>query len=170
MIDRRGQVWCADITYSPMRRGLLYLVAIMNWRSHRVLAWRLSNTLEVEFCVETLNEGIGPAEDHEHGPGIEVYRLRLGGPAAACRGPHLDGRQGGASSPKSSLICLGRSLNCECVYLKAWETGPEARAQLRTWLDFYTSPRPVAAFDGEPQSNRDDSDSVLPARVLQPPA
>jgi putative transposase len=62
-IDRPNQVWCADITYLPMRKGFLYLVAIMDWFTRKVLAWRISNTLENEFCVEALNEAI-----HRFGP------------------------------------------------------------------------------------------------------
>ena len=62
-VDRPGQVWCADITYLPMRRGFLYLVAIMDWFTRKVLAWRISNTLEADFCVEALNEAV-----HRFGP------------------------------------------------------------------------------------------------------
>ena len=64
-VDRPNQVWAADITYLPMRRGFLYLVAIMDWHTRKVLAWRISNTLEADFCVEALNEAIvrfGPPE------------------------------------------------------------------------------------------------------------
>src|SRR5246127_4215136 len=57
-IDRPNQVWCADVTYIPMRRGFLYLVAIMDWFSRKVLAWRLSNTMDVEFCLEALEEAL----------------------------------------------------------------------------------------------------------------
>jgi len=57
-IDRPDKVWCADITYIPMRRGFLYLVAIMDWASRRVLAWRLSNSMEADFCIEALEEAI----------------------------------------------------------------------------------------------------------------
>jgi putative transposase len=57
-IDRPNQVWCSDITYIPMRKGFLYLVAIMDWFTRKVLAWRISNTLEAEFCVAALNEAI----------------------------------------------------------------------------------------------------------------
>jgi putative transposase len=57
-IDRPNQVWCVDITYIPMRRGFLYLVAIMDWYSRKVLSWRLSNSMEADFCVEALNEAI----------------------------------------------------------------------------------------------------------------
>ena len=59
VIDRPDQVWCADITYIPMRRGFLYLVAIMDWASRRVLAWRLSNTMDADFCIEALEEAMG---------------------------------------------------------------------------------------------------------------
>jgi putative transposase len=62
-IDRPNQVWCADITYLPMRKGFLYLVAIMDWFTRKVLAWRISNTLEADFCVEALNEAV-----HKFGP------------------------------------------------------------------------------------------------------
>ncbi len=62
-IERPNHVWCADITYLPMRRGILYLVAIMDWHTRKVLAWRISNTLEADFCVEALNEAI-----HRFGP------------------------------------------------------------------------------------------------------
>jgi hypothetical protein len=58
VIDRPNQVWCADITYLPMRRGFLYLVAIMDWHSRKVLAWRLSNSMHADFCVEALREAM----------------------------------------------------------------------------------------------------------------
>jgi putative transposase len=57
-VTRPNQVWTADITYLPMRRGFLYLIAIMDWHTRKVLAWRISNTLEADFCVEALNEAI----------------------------------------------------------------------------------------------------------------
>ena len=58
VIDRPNQVWCADLTYIPMRRGFLYLVAIMDWASRKVLSWRVSNTMNVEFCLEALEEAL----------------------------------------------------------------------------------------------------------------
>lgn len=57
-MERPNQVWCSDITYLPMRRGFLYLVAIMDWHTRKVLSWRISNTLEADFCVEALTEAI----------------------------------------------------------------------------------------------------------------
>ena len=62
-VERPNHVWCADITYIPMRKGFLYLVAIMDWSTRKVLAWRISNTLEADFCIEALNEAI-----HKFGP------------------------------------------------------------------------------------------------------
>ncbi len=58
VIDRPNQVWCADITYIPMRRGFLYLVAVMDWATRKVLSWRVSNTMDVEFCIEALEEAL----------------------------------------------------------------------------------------------------------------
>jgi transposase InsO family protein len=58
VIDRPNQVWCADITYIPMRRGFLYLVAVMDWSTRKVLSWRVSNTMDVEFCIEALEEAL----------------------------------------------------------------------------------------------------------------
>ena len=58
VIDRPNQVWCADITYIPMRRGFLYLVAVMDWSTRKVLSWRVSNTMDVEFCIEAVNEAM----------------------------------------------------------------------------------------------------------------
>jgi putative transposase len=58
VVDRPNQVWCADITHIPMRRGFLYLVAVMDWSTRRVLSWRLSNTMDVEFCIAALEEAL----------------------------------------------------------------------------------------------------------------
>ena len=75
-INRVNQVWATDITYIPMARGFLYLVAIMDWHSRYVLAWRLSNTLEVDFCVAALGRGLeqGSATDLQHRPGQPVHQ------------------------------------------------------------------------------------------------
>ncbi len=60
VVSRPNQVWCADLTYIPMRRGFLYLVAVMDWSTRKVLAWRVSNTMDTAFCVEALQEALGP--------------------------------------------------------------------------------------------------------------
>ncbi len=80
MIERSDQVWCADMTYIPLRRGFLYLVAIMDWYSCKVLAWRLSNTLEAEFCVDALKEALakhGQAGDIQPRSGEPIHQRRL---------------------------------------------------------------------------------------------
>jgi putative transposase len=87
VIDRPNQVWCADITYLPMRRGFLYLVAVMDWATRKVLSWRVSNTLDVEFCLEALEEALA----------------RFGSPEV------FNTDQGAASSPRraSPACCSG---------------------------------------------------------------
>ena len=93
-IERPNQVWCADVTYIPMRRGFLYLVAIMDWASRKVLAWRLSNTMEADFCVAALEEAIaryGKPGHLQHRSGLAVHQLRLHRHAEGRRHPHLHG-------------------------------------------------------------------------------
>ena len=96
-IERPNHVWCADITYIPVQRGFLYLVAVMDWASRNVLAWRLSNTLDASFCTDALEEAPGPAwraGDIQHRPGQPVHQLRLHRTPAGRRHPDLDGWQG----------------------------------------------------------------------------
>ena len=93
-IDRPNQVWCADITYLPMRRGFLYLVAVMDWATRKVLSWRVSNTLDVEFCLEALEEALaryGRPEILQYRPGQPVHLAALHWPPARCRGACLHG-------------------------------------------------------------------------------
>ena len=135
-VDRPNQVWCADITYLPMRRGFLYLVAIMDWHTRKVLAWRISNTLEADFCVEALNEAI-----HRFGsPGIMntdqgsqftsfVWTDRLRRSTVRIS---MDGK--GRFLDNIFVERLWRSLKYECVYLHAWNTGSEAKAGVGKWI------------------------------------
>ncbi|WEF23170.1 IS3 family transposase [Paracoccus sp. S3-43] len=151
-VDRPGQVWCADITYLPMRRGFLYLVAIMDWFTRKVLAWRISNTLEADFCVEALNEAI-----HRFGaPGIMntdqgsqftsfawTDRLKRIGTRIS-----MDGK--GRCIDNVFIERLWRSLKYECVYLHAWETGSQAKVGIGHWINFYNHRRPHTAHGGQP--------------------
>ena len=91
-----NQVWATDITYIPMARGFLYLVAIMDWHSRYVLAWRLSNTLEVDFCVAALEEALskGRPQIVQHRPGQPVHQRDLHQHAAGARRSSEHGRQG----------------------------------------------------------------------------
>ena len=151
-VERPNQVWCADITYLPMRRGFLYLVAIMDWHTRKVLAWRISNTLEAEFCVDALNEAIhkfGPPEIMNTDQGSQFTsfawtdRLRRSGVRIS-----MDGK--GRFLDNIFVERLWRSLKYECVYLHAWETGSEAKAGVRKWIAFYNHKRPHSALGGQP--------------------
>ena len=151
-VDRPNQVWAADITYLPMRRGFLYLVAIMDWHTRKVLAWRISNTLEADFCVEALNEAIhrfGPPEIMNTDQGSQFTsfawtdRLRRSGVRIS-----MDGK--GRFLDNIFVERLWRSLKYECVYLHAWETGSEARAGVGKWIEFYNHKRPHSALGGKP--------------------
>lgn len=149
-IDRPSQVWCADVTYVPMRRGFLYLVAIMDWSTRKVLAWRLSNTLEADFCVEALEEALarfGPPEIMNNDQGSQFTslawtdRLRQAGVKIS-----MDGK--GRFLDNIFVERLWRSLKYECVYLYAWSGGTEARAGIGRWVEFYNNRRPHTALGG----------------------
>jgi putative transposase len=108
-IDRPNQVWCADVTYIPMPRGFLYLVAVMDWHSRKVLAWRLSNTLHADFCVEALEEALArfgrpdifnserqraTGSSAGASPGQPIHLAGLHRGAGGRRRAHQHGRQG----------------------------------------------------------------------------
>ena len=149
-INRPNQVWCSDVTYIPMRRGFLYLVVIMDWATRKVLAWRLSNTLEAEFCVDALNEALirfGPPDIMNTDQGSQFTswawtdRLRKAGVKIS-----MDGK--GRFLDNIFVERLWRSLKYECVYLHAWSGGREARAGIGTWVEFYNQRRPHSALGG----------------------
>ena len=151
-VERPNQVWCADITYLPMRRGFLYLVAIMDWSTRKVLAWRISNTLEADFCVAALNEAIhrfGPPDIMNTDQGSQFTsfawtdRLKRVGTRIS-----MDGK--GRCLDNIFIERLWRSLKYECVYLHAWETGSQAKAGIGRWITFYNHQRPHAAHGGQP--------------------
>ena len=149
-IDRPNQVWCADITSIPMRRGFLYLVAVMDWASRKVLAWRLSNTLEAEFCIEALGEALaryGRPEIFNTDQGSQFTSPRFTGvlTEAGVR-VSMDGR--GRWMDNVFIERLWRSVKYECVYLHAFETGSEARAGLGRWITYYNADRPHSALGG----------------------
>jgi putative transposase len=149
-IDRPNQVWCADITYIPMRRGFLYLVAIMDWSTRKVLSWRLSNTMEADFCVEALNEAI-----HRFGA-PEIMNTDQGSQFTSFAWTDTLRRAGSRISMDGKGRCLDnvfverlwRSLKYECVYLHAWEAGSQAKAGIAQWMSFYNRQRPHTAHRG----------------------
>ncbi|MFC0813534.1 IS3 family transposase [Paracoccus panacisoli] len=151
-VKRPNHVWCADITYIPMRKGFLYLVAIMDWSTRKVLAWRISNTLETDFCIEALNEAIhkfGPPEIMNTDQGSQFTsfawtdRLKRVGTRIS-----MDGK--GRCIDNIFIERLWRSLKYECVYLHAWETGSQAKASIGRWIAFYNHHRPHTAHRGQP--------------------
>jgi putative transposase len=149
-IERPNQVWCADITYIPMRRGFLYVVAVMDWASRKVLAWRVSNTMEADFCIEAVQEAIrrfGVPEIFNTDQGSQFTSPRFTAVlAAAGMLISMDGR--GRWLDNVFVERLWRSLKYECVYLHAFETGCELRAGLAAWVDLYNSRRPHSALAG----------------------
>jgi putative transposase len=150
-IDRPNQVWCADITYIPMRRGFLYLVAVMDWATRRVLAWRVSNTMDVAFCIEVLEEALarfGRPEIFNTDQGSQFTSPRFTATLleAGVR-ISMDGR--GRWMDNVFIERLWRSLKYECVYLYAFETGSELRAGLAKWIGYYNTRRPHSALAGQ---------------------
>ena len=149
-VTRPDQVWCTDVTYIPMRRGFLYLVAIMDWYSRWVLSWRLSNTLEPSFCCEALEEALNrydPPEIFNTDQGSQFTSTEFTGllKGAGVR-ISMDGR--GRWMDNVFIERLWRSLKYECVYLNAFETGSEARQGIGHWIDLYNSERPHSAHAG----------------------
>jgi putative transposase len=150
VIDRPNQVWCADLTYIPMRRGFLYLVAIMDWATRKVLSWRVSNTMDVEFCLDALEEALarfGRPEIFNSDQGSQFTSLRFTGllQDAGVR-ISMDGR--GRWMDNVFIERLWRSLKYECVYLHAFETGSDLRAGLSRWIGYYNARRPHSTLAG----------------------
>jgi putative transposase len=162
VIERPNQVWATDITYIPMQRGFLYLVAIVDWASRAVLSWRLSTTMEADFCVEALHEAIeryGVPEIFNTDQGaqftsesfltvLERNQIRIS----------MDGK--GRWRDNVFVERLWRSVKYEEVYLKAYETVHEARSALAKYFDFYNHER------GHQSLNRQTPWHVYTARTL----
>ena len=147
-IDRPNQVWASDITYIPIGRGFLYLVAVIDWASRAVLSWRLSNTLDVSFCVAALEEALarfGKPEIFNTDQGSQFTSAAFTGPlAAAGIRISMDGR--GRWMDNVFIERLWRSLKHEEVYLKHYADGREARAGIAAWIAFYNHQRPHQAL------------------------
>jgi putative transposase len=148
-VTRPDQVWAMDITYVPMARGFVYLAAVIDWFSRRVLAWRLSITLEAAFCVEALEEALA-----RHGR-PEIFNTDQGSQftGGAFTGVltrngiaiSMDGK--GAWRDNVFVERLWRSVKYEEVYLRAYDTVAEARASIGRYLSFYNTRRPHSSLD-----------------------
>ena len=149
-VTRSDQVWCADISYIPVRRGFLYLVAIMDWASRHVLAWWLSNTMDAGFCVEALQEALeryGKPEIFNTDQGSQFTSLDFTGVLSdAGIAISMDGR--GRCLDNVFIERLWRSLKYEAVYLHELADGFEAERVIAEWIDFYGNERPHSSLSG----------------------
>jgi putative transposase len=148
-IDRPNQVWAADITYIPMNRGFMYLVAVMDWHSRKVLSWRLSNTLDTDFCVEAVVEAIsryGMPEIFNTDQGaqftasaftdvLKSHNVRIS----------MDGR--GRVQDNIFIERLWWTLKYQYLYLWSFDSGAELRKGLEQWFNFYNCERSHQALD-----------------------
>jgi putative transposase len=150
-IAEPNHVWAADITYIPMAQGFLYLVAIIDWASRAVLAWRLSNTIDSRFCVEALEEAL-----ERHGK-PRIFNTDQGAQFTSAAFTDqlekadvvisMDGR--GRFMDNIFIERLWRSIKYEEVHLKAYADGREARAGIGSWMTFYNFRRPHQAMNNQ---------------------
>ena len=178
-VNRVDQVWVADITYIPMAQGFLYLMAIMDWHSRHVLAWKLSNTMDTGFCVAALEEALdrGRPEIFNTDQGAQFtseaftqvlqeqgIRISMDG-----KGRYLD---------NIFVERLWRSIKYEEVYLKAYQTVAEARTGINAYLEFYNRRRPHQALgyrtpaevyqNGQEEKEAAAQEAGLPSGLVKP--
>ena len=149
VVERPNQVWAADITYIPMNRGFMYLVAVMDWHSRKVLSWRISNTLDTEFCTEAVEEALG----HYGAP--EIFNTDQGAQFTSNEFSELlkshkvqismDGR--GRVQNNIFIERLWWTLKYQYLYLWSFNNGTELRQGLSQWFEFYNAERSHQALD-----------------------
>jgi len=149
-IERPNQAWAMDITYIPMARGFVYLAAVMDWFSRRVLAWRVSISMEVDFCLDAVDEALarhGRPEIFNTDQGSQFTSAAFTGLLAenAIR-ISMDGR--GSWRDNVFVERLWRSVKYEEVYLRAYDSVTEARSSLGSYLGFDNRKRPHSSLDG----------------------
>src|SRR5947207_3556339 len=142
-IERVNHVWCADVTYIPMAQGFLYLVVIMDWASRAVLAWRLSNTLGADFCVEALEEALAHYSRPEIFNTDQGSQFTSDGFTGTLKDHGITISMDGKGRCMDNIFVerLWRSLKYEEVYLNAYANVAEAKAGIGAWLDFYNEER-----------------------------
>ena len=147
-IDRPNQVWCADITYIPMAKGFVYLVAVMDWFSGRVLSWRLSITMETDFCVDALREAMdrhGRPEIFNTDQGVQFTSAAFLDELSS-QGVRISMDGKGRFLDNIFIERLWRSLKYEEVYIKAYGSVAESRQGIGAWFGFYNGKRPHQAL------------------------
>jgi len=149
LIDQPNQVWAADITYIPMTRGFVYLFAVMDWYSRRVLAWRISNTLTAHFCVEAVEEAIkqyGKPEIFNTDQGSQFTGSQF---VSLLTGHGIRISMDGKGCWRDNVFVerLWRSVKYEEVYLHAYQSVSEAQAGIARYFAFYNARRSHTALD-----------------------
>jgi putative transposase len=150
-ITRSNQVWAADITYIPMTRGFVYLFAVLDWASRRVLAWRLSNTLTTDFCIEAVQEALahyGAPDIFNTDQGCQFTSQEFTG-LLKDHGIQISMDGTGCWRDNVFVERLWRSIKYEEVYLRAYDSISAARQGMGRYLTFYNQTRPHRALDGK---------------------
>ena len=150
-IDRPNQCWATDITYIPMRRGFVYLVAIVDWATRKVLAHRVSISMSTDFCVEALEEAIakyGRPEIFNTDQGSQFTSAEFTGVLKA-NGIRISMDGKGRWVDNVFVERLWRSVKYDHVYLHAYESVSDAKQKLATYFDFYNTRRPHSSLDGK---------------------
>jgi putative transposase len=150
-IPRPNHVWAADITYLPMARGFVYLFAVMDWASRRVLAWRLSNTLTTDFCLDAVQEALtryGTPEIFNTDQGCQFTSQEFTG-MLKDHGIQISMDGTGCWRDNVFVERLWRSVKYEEVYLRAYDSISAARQGVGRYLTFYNQTRPHRALDGK---------------------
>jgi putative transposase len=154
-VERPNQVWAMDITYMPMAHGFVYLAAVMDWSTRRVLAWRLSITMEVDFCIEAVEEALatyGRPEIFNTDQGSQFTSAAFTGLLLENKiAISMDGR--GSWRDNVFVERLWRSVKYEEVYLRAYDSVGDARASLGRYLAFYNAIRPHSGLDARTPDN-----------------
>ena len=142
-VERANQVWCTDLTYVPMRKGFLYLVAIMDWHSRKVLAWRLSNSLDAAPCIEALEDALANHDAPEIFNGDQGSQFTSDGFTDVLKVHGIQISMDGKGRWMDNVFIerLWRSLKSEEVYLKAYDTVAQAQHSIGEWMNFYNQDR-----------------------------
>jgi putative transposase len=152
VIERPNHAWASDITYVPMRRGFVYLVAILDWASRKVLSWRLSNTLSADFCVEALQEALaryGKPEIFNTDQGSQFTSMDF---TDVLKNQGIQISMDGRGSWRDNVFVerLWRTIKYEEIYLHAYDSVPEAHRGIARYLNFYNAGRPHKSLGGVP--------------------
>lgn len=150
LVTRPNQVWAMDITYIPMARGFIYLAAVIDWFTRRILSWRVSITLEAAFCIEAVEEALARyskpdifnTDQGSQFTSVEFIKVLAGAEVKIS----MDGK--GAWRDNVFVERLWRTIKYEEVYLHAYASVPEARASLGHYVGFYNARRPHSSLDG----------------------